>query len=59
MILPTNHLRCHITRCTRSVRAVLRAKITGNSQVGDSRITALVQNDILRFYVSMNDIVVV
>ena len=56
MIESQHNFRSHVTRRARSVLSVLRAPDASNSEVCDAQIAIAVDDQVFRFDVSMNDL---
>lgn len=55
MILAAEDLRSHISWSPTSIAIIVRAERSGNAQISDMSKTFAVQDDVLRFYIPMND----
>lgn len=54
VILSTHHFRRHISRCSWSIRAIIRPENFCNSHISDSAISVRFHHYVLRFDISMN-----
>lgn len=59
MILPQQHFRGHVTGRATSLMRVLSFPVPCDSQISNTTISVFIKDDILRFDVAMDDIVVV
>jgi len=56
MILSEKYLRRHIARCSTGLMRVLRLPISSNAKISNPYISWLIQNNILRFHIPVNDV---
>ena len=54
MILPEQNLRRHVSRCATGLKVVLRLPIPGNPQIRNPSIAVGIQDNVLRFDISMH-----
>ena len=59
VVLAAHHLWRHVARCSRSVLGVFRVPDPGNAEIGDSKVTSLIEDEVFRLDVAMQDAVLV
>lgn len=55
MVLPAHHLWSHVSWCSRCILCILRIPYSCNSKVCESQNSILIEDQILRFDVPMNN----
>lgn len=57
MVLPAHHFRGHVARSPTGIAAIVGFHGSCDPQIGDPQIAHVVENQVLRFYVPMNNVV--
>lgn len=59
MVAPMEHLRGHVSGCARRFTRIIVSYRMRDTEIGQPKIALVVENKILWFYISMDDICIV